>query len=128
MLTAGFVMYIDSHCHLEGPKFAHDREQVLARATEAGIEALVAIGNGSGPDDVACGIRLAEQFSRPSTADRGLKIYATIGVHPHEAALAEERHFTDMEKVARDPRGAAQRSGQKPRSIRERRRSPPETD
>jgi TatD DNase family protein len=96
-------MYVDSHCHLEGPKFAQDREQVLARAREAGVEALVAIGNGSGPDDVACGIRLAEEYSRWSMVD-GLKIYSTIGVHPHEAALAEERHYGEMEKLARDPR------------------------
>ena len=96
-------MYVDSHCHLEGPKFAQDREQVLARAREAGVEALVAIGNGSGPDDVACGIRLAEEYGLRSAVD-GLKIYATIGVHPHEAALAEERHYGEMEKLARDPR------------------------
>jgi TatD DNase family protein len=97
-------MYVDSHCHLDGPKFAEDREQVLARAKEAGVEALVAIGNGSGPDDVACGIKLAEEYGRPSNVNGGLKIYATIGVHPHEAALAEERHFAGMEKLARDPR------------------------
>lgn len=114
-------MYVDSHCHLEGPKFAQDREQVLARAREAGVEALVAIGNGSGPDDVACGIRLADQYdpsgvrhsagrktsvladSRQPSAD-GPRIYATIGIHPHEAALAEERHYGEMEKLARDPR------------------------
>ncbi|MGZ4826153.1 MAG: TatD family hydrolase [Terriglobales bacterium] len=93
-------MLIDSHCHLEGPKFAPDREQVLARAREVGVQALVAIGNGSGPDDVSCGIRLAEQYGR----SQGLNIYATIGVHPHEAALAEERHFVEMEKLAHDPR------------------------
>ena len=103
-------MYVDSHCHLEGSKFAQDREQVLARAQHAGVEAVVAIGNGSGPDDVACGIRIAETYGRPSTIDgrpqseAGLEIYATIGIHPHEAALAEERHYAEMEKLARDPR------------------------
>src|SRR5512142_3457816 len=97
---APYFMYVDSHCHLEGPKFAQDREQVMSRAREAGVEALVAIGNGSGPDDVACGIRLAEQYA----ASDGLHIYATIGVHPHEAAQAEERHFSEMEKLAGDPR------------------------
>jgi TatD DNase family protein len=123
-------MYVDSHCHLEGPKFASDREQVLARARQAGVEALVAIGNGRGPDDVACGIRIAEQFDSSATCyserreesavaighrlsaisgedkieNRGLQIYATIGVHPHEAALAEDRHFAEMEKLARNPR------------------------
>ncbi|MBZ5629916.1 MAG: TatD family hydrolase [Acidobacteriia bacterium] len=119
-------MYVDSHCHLDGPKFAQDREQVIARAREAGVEALVAIGNGRGPDDVACGIRLAEEYGLRSTVDaRGesqkqvprfarddttkshehrFRIYATLGIHPHEAALAEERHFGEMEKLARDPK------------------------
>ncbi|MBZ5570148.1 MAG: TatD family hydrolase [Acidobacteriia bacterium] len=116
-------MYVDSHCHLEGPKFAHDREQVIARARAAGVEALLAIGNGRGPDDVACGIRLAGQWSMVdgrwqqqtpplrsaqgsalcASADKSLRIFATIGIHPHEAALAEERHFNEMEKLARDP-------------------------
>jgi TatD DNase family protein len=118
-------MYVDSHCHLEGPKFAPDRGQVLARAREAGVEALVAIGNGSGPDDVACGIRLADQWSmvpsaslgagsgrwknqkqipRSARNDNAIRILATIGIHPHEAALAGERHYGEMEKLARDPR------------------------
>jgi TatD DNase family protein len=115
-------MYVDSHCHLDGPQFASDREQVIARAREAGVKAMVAIGNGSGPDDVACGIRLAEEYdaagekqqipplrftqgSAPgASADKSLKIYATIGIHPHEAALAEKHHFAEMEKLARDPR------------------------
>jgi TatD DNase family protein len=111
-------MYVDSHCHLEGPKFAHDREQALARAREAGVEALVAIGNGSGPDDVACGIKLSEyyeaakqQIPRSARNDKSIqrnddpiRIFATIGIHPHEAALAEDRHYSEMEKLARDPR------------------------
>jgi TatD DNase family protein len=107
-------MYVDSHCHLEGPKFAQDREQVIARACEAGVEALVAIGNGSGPDDVSCGIRLAEEYGQQqiprfarndNTQNSELpRIYATIGIHPHEAALAEDRHFAEMEKLALDPR------------------------
>jgi TatD DNase family protein len=87
------------------------------------VEALVAIGNGRGPEDVGCGIRLAEEYGRWPAADgqrqqqiprsarndktkdlNGVQIYATVGIHPHEAALAEERHFEEMEKLARDPR------------------------
>ncbi len=109
-------MYVDSHCHLEGARFAQDREQVLVRARQASVEAVVAIGNGNGPDDVACGIELAARFDpqpatdsalavdrRPRTVDSP-KIFATIGIHPHEARLAEERHYANMESLARDPR------------------------
>jgi TatD DNase family protein len=107
---------------LEGPRFAQDREAVIARARDAGVEALVAIGNGRGPEDVACGIRMAEEYgaayveqqvpqlrsaqgpARCASADKSLRIFATVGVHPHEAALAQERHFAEMEKLAREPR------------------------
>ena len=85
-------MFIDSHAHLDGEQFAQDREEVLARAQAAGVEAIVAIGNGDGPAQVDCGIRLSEQHEN---------VYATIGVHPHEARLATESDFLRMEQFAR---------------------------
>src|SRR5689334_15480857 len=95
-------MYVDSHCHLDGPKFAQDREQVLARARDNHLQALVAIGNGRGPDEVGCGIELAERYD---PACSGLpRIFATIGIHPHEAALAQPEHLANMEALAKHPR------------------------
>jgi TatD DNase family protein len=99
-------MLVDSHCHLEGPRFKDDRAETLARARDAGVEAVLAIGNGDGPDDVACAITLGEQFdptfgAPPATSPR---IFATIGVHPHEARLAEERHYQLMESLSKNPR------------------------
>ena len=70
-------MFIDSHAHLEGHRFDSDRELVITRAREAGVETIVAIGNGDGPVNFDCGIQLAEKYEF---------IYATIGIHPHEAA------------------------------------------
>jgi TatD DNase family protein len=85
-------MFIDSHAHLDGEQFATDRDAVIARAREAGIEAIVAIGNGDGPAQVDCGIRLAEQYDF---------MYATLGIHPHEARLATEADFLRMEQLAK---------------------------
>jgi TatD DNase family protein len=85
-------MFIDSHAHLDGEQFAGDREEVLSRARAAGVETIVAIGNGDGPAQVDCGIRLAEQHDF---------MYATLGVHPHEARLAGEDDFLKMEQLAR---------------------------
>src|SRR5437879_12261874 len=85
-------MFVDSHAHLDGERFASDREEVIRRAREAGVRAIVAIGNGDGPADIDCGIRLAEQHDF---------IFATIGVHPHEAKLATDAHFARMEQLAR---------------------------
>jgi TatD DNase family protein len=88
-------MFVDSHAHLDGTQFDSDREQVIARAREAGVRTMVAIGNGDGPEHVDCGIRLAEQYNF---------IYATLGIHPHEARLADEAAYQNMERLARHPK------------------------
>lgn len=88
-------MFIDSHAHLEGKQFASDREQVIARARETGIETIVAIGNGDGPGTLDCGIKLAEKYDF---------IYATVGIHPHEAKLANDAAFFDMVQLAKHPK------------------------
>jgi TatD DNase family protein len=88
-------MFVDSHAHLDGEQFASDREQVIARAQESGIEALVAIGNGDGPAQVDCGIKLAEKYQF---------VYATLGIHPHEARLADEAAYQHMQGLARHPK------------------------
>ncbi len=88
-------MFVDSHAHLDGEQFDSDREQVIARAREAGVQTIVAIGNGDGPAQVDCGIRLAEKYDF---------IYATLGIHPHEARLADEAAYQNMERLAKHPK------------------------
>ena len=96
-------MYVDSHCHLEGPRYAEDRADTLTRAHNAGIVAVLAIGNGDGPNEADCGIKLAEAQERgefPSAP----KIYASVGVHPHEAKLADAAALSQLEQWANNPR------------------------
>lgn len=88
-------MYIDSHAHLEGHKFDSDRAEVLARAREAGLERILAIGSGTGPGTLDCAIKIAEQHDW---------IFATLGIHPHEAGLAGETDFAEMDQLAKNPR------------------------
>jgi TatD DNase family protein len=88
-------MFVDSHAHLDGERFDSDREQVIARALEAGVQTIVVIGNGDGPADVDCGIRLAEKYDF---------IYATLGIHPHEARLADETAYENMARLAKHPK------------------------
>jgi TatD DNase family protein len=88
-------MFVDSHAHLEGKQFAQDREQVIARARAAGVQNIVAIGNGDGPANFDCGIQLAEKYDF---------IYATIGIHPHEARLADQAAYDRMQELARHPK------------------------
>jgi TatD DNase family protein len=88
-------MFVDSHAHLEGERFDADREQVLARAKEAGVETIVAIGSGTGPGSMDCAIQLADKYEY---------MYATIGIHPHEAKLARESDFQELEQLAKRPK------------------------
>ena len=85
-------MFVDSHAHLDGKQFDSDREQVIARAREAGVQTMVAIGNGDGPPVLDAGVQLADKYPF---------IYATIGIHPHEARLADEAAYSTMEQLAR---------------------------
>lgn len=88
-------MFVDSHAHLDGERFDGDREQVIARAREVGVESIVAIGSGTGPGSLDCGIRLAETHEF---------IYASIGIHPHEAKLATDADFAELERLAKRPK------------------------
>jgi TatD DNase family protein len=88
-------MFVDSHAHLEMEQFDADREQVIARAHDAGIGSIVAIGSGTGPGSLDCGIQLAEKYEF---------IYATIGIHPHEAKLATDADFEEMAQLAKRPK------------------------
>jgi TatD DNase family protein len=89
------VKLVDSHCHLDDEQFAADRAAAIERAHAAGIERILAIGTGSGPPDLEAGIRLAEQHTF---------IFATVGVHPHDAAKATPETFDRLAELARHPK------------------------
>ncbi len=89
---------IDSHAHLDFPEFDPDRAEMLARARQAGVVGLLAIGSGAGPDRLAVAIPFAEQHNW---------IYATVGLDPHDAARAAEEHFAEVDRLARHPRVVA---------------------
>lgn len=89
-------MWIDSHCHVTADRFDADRSAVLDRAFEAGVEALLSIGSGYGLEGNAHAIALADSDPR---------VFATVGVHPHEAARCDAeverrlRGWLDHERV-----------------------------
>jgi len=88
-------MFVDSHAHLDGERFDPDREQVIARARESKIETILAIGIGDGPGTLDCAIKLAAQHDF---------IYATVGIHPHEAKQASDADFLELEQLAKRPK------------------------
>src|SRR5437016_2156695 len=91
-------MLIDSHCHLEGPKFDADRDDVLTRAHQAGVETILLIGSGTGPGTYDCALQLATTRG----ATNPPRLYATLGLHPHEAKLASQADYDEMGKLANE--------------------------
>jgi len=86
---------IDSHCHLDNEQFDADREAVIERAFAAGVEHMLAIGSGDGPPDLEAGIRIAEKYPA---------IYASIGVHPHDASKATAESFQRLAELTKHPK------------------------
>jgi TatD DNase family protein len=86
---------IDSHAHLEFPQFDDDRPAMLDRARSAGVQTLLAIGSGTGPDRLDAAIPFAETHDW---------IYATVGIHPHDANQVTEEHFQRLDELGRNPR------------------------
>jgi TatD DNase family protein len=74
-------MWIDSHCHVTADAFAEDRAEVLERAFAAGVERMIAIGAGYGVEHNAAAVALAAADPR---------VYAAVGVHPHDAAQLDD--------------------------------------
>lgn len=86
---------IDSHCHLDSADFNEDREAVIDRALAAGVEHMMAIGTGEGPPDLEAAVRLADRYA---------PFYATVGIHPHDAAKAGPGDFKRLAELLAHPK------------------------
>lgn len=75
-------MFVDSHAHIDGEEFDADRDEVVARAREAGVRAILNVGTG---DPHGGGLERAVE-----TAERYEGVYAAVGVHPHDARLYDD--------------------------------------
>lgn len=82
----------DSHLHLTSARFDEDREEVLRRAREAGVQEMVTIA--SNPEDARQAIALAA---------REAGIWATAGLHPHEAEKTSDALLADVEELTASP-------------------------
>lgn len=89
-------MIVDSHAHLHFDDFAADLDAVLARARNAGVRAFVDVGT-----DVATS-RRALELARSADG-----IFASAGLHPHEAGRASEEDFAALEQILADPKVVA---------------------
>jgi TatD DNase family protein len=86
----------DTHAHLHFPDFDDDRDAMLARAREAGVRRMLTIGTDVPTSQAAIDI-----------AGREPDVWASVGVHPHDAADADEAVLAEIERLARLPRVVA---------------------
>ncbi len=89
-------MFVDAHTHLDMPEFDADRQQVIRRAREAGLVALVTVGT-----DIA-GCRASLALAREHDF-----IYCSLGVHPHDAASWNEEVRAELAAMLDDPKAVA---------------------
>ncbi len=71
------MIFVDSHCHIDGEQFDEDREEVIQRALDSGVRAMLNIGTGTPKEDsFEKTVELAENYEN---------IFASVGIHPHDA-------------------------------------------
>jgi TatD DNase family protein len=71
-------MFIDTHCHLDFPEFDADRDQVIARCRQEGVDCLINIGSS------LAGSKKSLELARAYAC-----VYTSVGIHPHEADKTE---------------------------------------
>ena len=90
------MIFIDSHCHIDGEQFDEDRDEVVERARVAGVTAMLNIGTGDPhSDDFRRAVAVAEKYEN---------VYASVGVHPHDAMLYDDKAEQHLIELAASPK------------------------
>lgn len=84
-------MLIDTHTHLDDARYRDDREAVIARARETGVETLLTIG-----------CDLATSHASVALADHYPFVYASVGVHPHEVKHIQDDWYDEFRRLAKN--------------------------
>jgi TatD DNase family protein len=86
---------IDSHAHIQGKEYAGETEAVISRAREAGVEKIIVVG-GAGD--------LSSNQAAVLLADRYENLYATVGMHPHDAKDVGEAELKELRTLTARPK------------------------
>jgi TatD DNase family protein len=94
------VALVDSHAHLDSPRYDADREELLQRAWQQGVRTVLSIGIGEGPETM----QQALELSRSCAGKPGIpRVLATAGIHPHEALLADPAALAKLDDLLVNP-------------------------
>ena len=91
-------MLIDSHAHIQGKEYAGEAEAVIQRARAAGVEKIIAVGGAGDMSSNTEAIALADLFPN---------VYATVGMHPHDAKDVGEEELRALRELTSQPKVVA---------------------
>jgi len=89
-------MFIDTHCHLDFPEFDSDRPSVIQRAKEGGVDYIVNIGSSIQSSEASVKLAQDHEF-----------IFASVGVHPHDADGTDEATVERIKELAKEKKVVA---------------------
>ncbi len=95
-MNADTAPLADTHCHLTLSHFDHDRQQIMTRAREIGVNRILV----PGVDLVSsrCAVELSQHYP---------EIYAAVGIHPHNAKDWDDSTKQEFRELARSPKVVA---------------------
>lgn len=89
---------IDSHAHIQGEEFVQDLRAVIQRAREAKVEKIIVVGGAGDSSSNDAALALARSYPR---------LFATVGMHPHDAKGVNDEDLKRLDELSRDPKVVA---------------------
>jgi TatD DNase family protein len=86
---------VDSHAHIQGAEYADEAEALIQRAREAGVEKIIVVGGAGELSSNEAAVALAESYGN---------LYATVGMHPHDAKDVGEEALRKLEELTARPK------------------------
>lgn len=89
-------MYFDSHAHVDDKRFDADRDETIQRALDGGLAGF--LNAGADMESSARGLAIAEKYPG---------VFASVGIHPHDAKEAKEADYAQLAQWAQHPKVVA---------------------
>jgi TatD DNase family protein len=97
-------LLIDSHAHLDSPRYADDREAMLLRARAAGVGVVLSIGIGEGPVEMHQALDICREFNAQRQNGAKLpRLYASAGIYPHNTPEADAGALAKLDSLLAEP-------------------------
>jgi len=93
-------LLIDSHAHLDSPRYSDDRAAMLSRAKEAGVGAVLSIGIGENPSEMHQALDICREFNGKPEMPR---LFASAGIYPHNTPEADDGALAKLDSLLAEP-------------------------